>query len=279
MPVHAYGAIDYKEAAQVATISVPDFSLSTDRSRIDVRGTLRDLSDKNIDATVNLRKLSAIDINSMLPQANLASDLSGAIQLSGHASDLHSVMAFAAGTANLQAKVGGDLTQSQPAWWIQANLSKVDLRKLLKPQQTAKLPAGEINATVNARGAGTSLADANAGLDGRITGLAIGTLRLGDLSINARIARQVANLKTLLSGPDGRAQINGRIDIAKVPAYNLTLGIEHLRPANMLRNASDSTRRPQSHRRHRRIRLSAALDARAGAGPMAPFQTRPGTHR
>ncbi len=237
LPVRAHGGIDYKEAAQVATITVPDFSLSTDRSRIDMRGTLRDLSDKNIDATVNLRKLSAIDVNSMLPRANLVSDLSGAIQLSGHASDLHGVIAFAAGTANLQAKVGGNLTQSQPSWWIQANLSKVDLRKLLKPQQTAKLPAGEINATVNARGTGASLTAANAGLDGRMTGLAIGALRLGDLSINARIAHQVANLKTLLNGPDGRAQINGHIVIAKVPAYHLTLAIDHLRPANMLRNA------------------------------------------
>jgi len=238
LPVHARGAVDYKEASQVATINIPDFSLSTDRSQIDLRGTLNDLNAKNIEATVNLRKLAAADVNSLLPRANLARDLSGTIQLSGRASDLRGVLAFAGGAANLQANVGGDLAQSQPTWWIQANLTKVDLSKLLKPKPTDRLPAGEINATVNASGTGTSLASAKVGLDGRMTGLTIGNLRLGDLSINARIDHQVANLKTLLTGPNGRARINGRVDIAKVPTYNLTLAIDHLRPANVLRTAS-----------------------------------------
>ncbi len=237
LPVHARGAIDYKEAAQVATIRTPDFFLSTDHSQIDLRGALNDLSAKNIEATVNLRKLAAADVNSWLPRANLARDLSGTIQLSGRASDLRGVVALAAGAANLQAKLGGDLTQSKPNWWFQANLAKVDLRKLLKPKQVEKLPAGEISATVNARGTGTSLASAKAGLDGRMTGLAIRSLRLGDLSINARIDRQVANLKTLLIGPDGRARINGQVDFAKAPAYNLTLALDHLRPASVLRTS------------------------------------------
>jgi autotransporter translocation and assembly factor TamB len=238
IPVHARGAIDYNEAVQVATITVPNFSLSTDRSQIDLHGTLRDFSDKNIDAAINLRKLSAFDVNSLLPQAHVATDLSGTIQLSGHASALRGVIVLIAGTAGLQARVQGDSTQPQPTWSIQANLTKIELRKLLKPKQPEDLPAGVLNATVNAQGVGASPRSAKGGLDGRITGLAIQGLKLGDLSIAVALDRQVANLKTLLTGPNGRAQINGRVDIAKVPAYNLTLALNHLRPTNLIRTGS-----------------------------------------
>jgi len=238
LPVHAHGAVEYQESAQIATIKVPDFSLSTARSRIDLRGALRDLSAKNIDSTINLRKLAAADVNSLVPQANLVPDLSGTIKLSGDASDLRSVMALAAGSAHLQATVGGNVTKPQPIWWIQANLAKVDLTKLLRWKKLDELPAGEINASLHASGVGTSLAATKGGLEGHINGLAMQGLKLGNLSINAAVDRQVANLKTLLTGPNGRVQVNGRVDIAEVPSYRLTLAVDHLRPANVIHIAA-----------------------------------------
>ena len=290
LPLHAQGAIEYQEASQIATIKIPAFSLATARSQIDLSGTLSDLSAKNIDATVNLRKLAAADINSLVPQANLVPDLSGTIKLNGDASDLRSVMAVAAASAHLQATIGGNITKPEPAWWIEANLTKVDLTRLFRRKKPNELPAGEISTTLHASGVGTLLAIAKGGLDGHIVGLALQGSKLGDLSINATVDRRVANLKTLLAGPNGRAQINGRVYISKVPAYHLTLALDHLRPANMIRTTAipsadlnltaaidgsgyqPATMRAQAHVRWLPSRLgsvridSAMVDARVASG-------------
>ena len=180
--------------AQVATIKVPNFSISTSRSRIDLSATLRDLSARNLDATVNLRKLAAADVNSLAPQANLARDISGTMQITGNAADLHGVVALAAGQAHIETNINADLTKSEPVWNLRAQLAKVDLRKLLKRKNPEELPAGLISATARADGTGLSPASAKGGVDMRMTGFATAGMRLGDLSMAATVENQVASL-------------------------------------------------------------------------------------
>ncbi|HEY2104400.1 MAG TPA: AsmA family protein, partial [Candidatus Binataceae bacterium] len=233
--VRAQGAGQYTEAAQVATIKVPSFSIRTDHSRLDFSATLRDLSEKNLDATFNLGRLAAVDVNSIAPQLGLAPDVAGTIRVTGKASDLHAIIAMAAANARLKANLQADVARPEPAWKLDSQLAAVDLRKLLKRRDPQQLPAGLINATVHANGTGFSPAAARGAIDARVAGLGARGLHLGDLTLTAAIDHQVANLKSLLAGPGGRAQLAGRINIAKVPAYNLTLTLEHLRPTNVIK--------------------------------------------
>jgi autotransporter translocation and assembly factor TamB len=234
LPIHAQGAVDYDEAAQVATIRVPGFSLWTSRSKIDFNGTLRDLSAKNIAATTNLRKLAAADLNSIEPRANPARDISGIVRINGNASNLQTTGEFAAGDARIDTTVHAEITKAEPVWKMEAQLAKVDLRKLLKPRVPQELPAGVINATVHAGATGFEPAGIKAAIDARVAGLGVRSFRLGDLSVSAALDRQIANLKALLAGPGGRALLAGRVDIAKVPTYDATLKLDHLHPANFI---------------------------------------------
>ncbi len=234
LPMRVQGTLDYYNEAQIATIKVPSFSISTDRSRIDLSGTLRDFSAKNVDTTVNLRKLAAADLNSLAPQANLARDLSGTLRINANAADLHGVVALAAGDARLNTSLKADISKSKPIWSIQAHLAKVDLRKLLKRKNPQELPAGVINAAVRADGIGTSIASAEGAMDARVSGLALSGMRLGDVSLAAAVKDQVASLKVALAGPSGGAQLSGRVAIAKQPVYNLHPARSHLRPGSLI---------------------------------------------
>lgn len=233
-PVRGQGACEFTEAAQVATIKVPGFSIWTDHSRLDLSATLRDLSEKNLNATINLRQLAAADVNSIAPQLGLASNVTGAITVIGKASDMRASIALAAANARIKANAQADVASRQPVWKLDSQLAAVDLRQLLKRRDSQELPAGQINATVHASGIGFSPAAASGGIDARVAGLAARGLRLGDFALNAAINHQSVNLKALLTGPGGHAQVAGRVDILKVPAYNLTLTLDHLRPTNVV---------------------------------------------
>jgi autotransporter translocation and assembly factor TamB len=236
-PVRAQGAGEYTETAQVATIKVPGFSIWTDHSRLDFSATLRDLSEKNLNATINLRRLAAADVNSIAPQLGLARDVAGTISVSGKASDMRTAIDLTAANARLKANLQANVARPEPIWKLDSQLAAVDLRKLLKRRNSQELPAGEINATVRANGSGFSPVAARGGVDARVTGLGARGLRLGDLTFTAAVDHQIANLKALLAGPGGRAQLAGRVDIAKVPAYNLILTLDHLRPTNVIKVA------------------------------------------
>ena len=142
-----------------------------------------------------------------------------------------------AGQAHIETNINADLTKSEPVWNLRAQLAKVDLRKLLKRKNPEELPAGLISATARADGTGISPASAKGGVDMRMTGFATAGMRLGDLSMAATVKNQVASLNLALAGPNGRARITGRVDIAKQPAYNLIISVEHLRPASLIRAA------------------------------------------
>src|SRR5579883_2452132 len=122
-PLRAEGGVRYHEAAQVAAISVPNLSLKTAHSRVDFSGTLRDLSEKNVNAVIHLRQLSAIDVNTLAPQAGLARDISGTVHVNGKASDLQAEAILAAAGARLKAAVRADIASSQPAWQLNLRLS------------------------------------------------------------------------------------------------------------------------------------------------------------
>jgi len=233
MPVlRASGAAQYNEAAQVATIKVPDFSIWTDHSRVDLNATLRDLSEKNVTAMVNLRRLAAYDVNSIAPQAGLARDVAGTIRLSGRASDLHTTIALNASSARITANVHADVTKSDPIWKLDSQLAGIDLHDLLNRKDLDELPTGPINAAVRAGGTGFSPGAVKSDIDAQVAGLSARGMHLGDLRLTAAVDRMAANLKALLAGPGGRAQLAGRVDASnpKLPAYNLTLTMDHLRP-------------------------------------------------
>jgi autotransporter translocation and assembly factor TamB len=235
LPIKAQGTAQYSEAAQVATIEVPGFSIATARSRIDLSGTLRDLSEKNVKATIDLRKLAAADVNSLVPDLNFAADASGTVRISGDASDMRAAIALAAADARINAAVQADITKPDPIWKLDSQLTGVELRQMLKRKDLQELPAGRIDATVRADGTGFSPAAAKSTIDARIAGLAARGLGLGNLSLNAVVDHMAANFKALLAGPGGRGQVGGRVEIAKVPAYNLAFTLDHFRPANVVK--------------------------------------------
>jgi hypothetical protein len=199
--------------------------------------TLRDLSAKIVDATVNVRKLAAVDVNSLAPQANLARDITGSVRINGNMAALRAIAALSAGDAHIGADLRADLSKSQPVWSLQAQVAKVDLHKLLKRKDLRQLPAGVISATLRGQGVGTAAASAAGTVDARVTGLTLSGTHLGDASMAAAVKGQAANFKALLAGPAGRVQLSGRVNIAKQPAYNLTLALDHLRPASLIRTA------------------------------------------
>jgi autotransporter translocation and assembly factor TamB len=235
LPVKAQGSVEYHEAAQVATIKVPAFSVATARSRIDLSGSLRDLSEKNVNATVDLRKVAAADVNSIVPGINLLADTTGTIRVSGNASDLRAAMALAAAGATIKATVRADITKSQPVWKLDSQLAGVELHKIIRRKDPQQLPAGRIDATVHASGTGFSPAAVKSAVDARVAGFAARGYRLGDLTVNAAADHMVANLKAQLAGPGGRARLAARVSLAQVPAYNVAVTFDHLRPAAIVK--------------------------------------------
>ena len=280
-PVQAYGAGEYDEASQVASIKIHDFSIWTNRSKLDFNATLRDLSEKNLNVSINLNKLAAADVNAVAPRVGLARDVSGSIRVTGNASDLHAIIAIAVAEARLQATARADISKPQPVWNLDSQLTAVDPRQLLKPRGPQELPFGRINATMRAKGTGFSPAAASGAIDARVTALGLRDFRLGDLTLTAAVDRQIANFKAFVAGPGGRAQMAGRVDIRPVPSYNLTLALDQLRPASVttLRGVppvdlslqaaiEGSGYQPNTMRTHTQVRLlpSTVRDIRIDSG-------------
>jgi autotransporter translocation and assembly factor TamB len=234
---HVQGAVEYDQA-QVATVKLSGLQIWTNHSDILIDGAIRDLAAKHVNATVNLKKLAAADVNTVVPAANLARNLDGFVRVTGQATAMQADVALNSGPAHVNASANADIAKARPPWDLQAKLANVDLHQLLKPALTAQLPAGRINAKVKANATGFVLASINGKVDAQIAGLSMRAMRFGDLSVSADISKQVANLNANLKGANGAGRLAGKVVLSRSPAYQLTLALDHLHPARLTGSAS-----------------------------------------
>jgi autotransporter translocation and assembly factor TamB len=229
---HVKGGIEYDQA-QVATIKVNSLNVNTNQSDVLVDGTLHDLASKHISATINLKKLAASDVDTVLPAANLAANLNGIVRLTGQGSNLQADLALNSGPAHVNAALRADIAKTQPPWGIEAQLVKVDLHKLLKPAVAAQLPGGVINAIVKANAVAFNRPSIKGTLNAQIADVSMRGMQFGDLSVTASVLKQVADINANLKGANAAGSAKGKIEITRNPSYQLALVLDHLHPARL----------------------------------------------
>jgi autotransporter translocation and assembly factor TamB len=231
------GALEYDQQ-KVAAINLNGLNLRTSGSDVLIDATVHDLQAKHVSATINIRNLAAADVDTVVPAANLASNLNGMVRITGQASDLQTDLALNSGQAHINAALHADLAQPQPPWDVQAKLVKLDLHKVFKPAFAAQLPGGRIDAAVKADAIALNLPSIKAKLDAQVANLSMRGMQFGNFSVAAGVLKQVANVNASFKGPIGAGHVQGKIDVSTNPAYQLALALDHLHPSRLIRSAA-----------------------------------------
>jgi autotransporter translocation and assembly factor TamB len=225
MPLlYAATSLKYNALGSPATVQLADLDLRTQRSTISMVGDARLARTPTVDLKLWLRRLAAADVAQIYPAAQLKSDVDGTLTVQGPESALRSTIALNCAGATLDAVADADVTRKSPPFSVKLNLSNVDLQKIV----ITKSAAGILDATINAKGAGSDTAAATA--DVRLHGrdLVAKQYRLGTLNLTATAANKSAHLMLTLAAPAGYLTARAKGSLSADPTYHLDLAAQHL---------------------------------------------------
>ena len=202
-------------------------------------------------STLSLEKLGLADLLRFAPDLPLRHDLTGQVQLSGRAGDLHATGQLKTAGATLDVRATADLSQQPPRYQGTLGLAQVELSRLLADERLGNVRA-LIHGSLRGRGVGTAVSALEAEADLQVKGVRIADVELGSVSVQARLADQTATLDGELTGALGHASWQGRLALAETPAYSLSFAAEQLNPAaGWIRHARRRSQAARQAGRHR----------------------------
>lgn len=233
-PLRVEAAARYHYSSARPAVQLHRLSLSTDHSRLQLAGRLSNVdapqTDLDLDIELSLEKLGPADLLRFAPDLPLRHDLTGQVQLSGRAGDLHATGQLKTAGATLDVQATADLGQQPPRYQGTLGLAQVELSRLLADERLGDVRA-LIHGSLRGRGVGTAVSALEAEADLRVEGLRLADVELGSVSVQARLADRTATLNGELTGALGHASWQGRLALAETPAYSLSFTADQLNPA------------------------------------------------
>jgi hypothetical protein len=167
--------------------------------------------------TIDLTKITAKDLKTLSPALPLQEDISGRIRATGPLSALQLAVNLAAPNGQIVASTLADLKKDKPQWQGRLELKQFVIDRVLA------LPGvkGNINAQVAFHGG--SLDDAQASLQGRVSGLAFQEWIIGQWALSSRLQNRRVAFAAQSEEKNGTAELKGTVVLSETPSYEANL--------------------------------------------------------
>lgn len=210
-------ALAFKQTEKTSSLRVKQLSVSTAQSRVNLTGTIDDLSSPTTDLTIDLTKIAAKDLKTLSPALPLQEDISGRIRATGPLSALQLAVNLAAPNGQIVGSTLADLKKDKPQWQGRLELKQFVIDRVLA------LPGvkGNINAQVAFHGG--SLDDAQASLQGRVSGLAFQEWIIGQWALSSRLQNRRVAFAAQSEEKNGTAELKGTVVLSETPSYEANL--------------------------------------------------------
>jgi autotransporter translocation and assembly factor TamB len=210
-------ALSLKQSEKTSSLNVKQLNVATAQSRVKLSGTIDDLSSPTTDLTIDLMKIAAKDLKMVSAALPLQEDISGRIRATGPLSALQVAVNLAAPSGQIVASTLADLTKDEPQ--LQGRL---ELKEFVVDRVLA-LPG--IKANINAQVAfkGGSLDDAQASLQGRVSGLAYQEWTIGQMALSSQLQNRRVAFDAHSEEKNGTAELKGAVVLSETPSYEASL--------------------------------------------------------
>jgi hypothetical protein len=225
------GRISYADAGSGGLLTVPGLAIQSRSSRAILTGAVANLRTNVVRGRLILQKLSASDVNSAVPHIGLAQDISGAIEVRGITSRTVAMKSsLSSHESNIKLQLLTDLSGVHLAYKAEAQLDRVRLDRLFKPEGGRTIPGGAISGHISAE-ASSLATDAVRGsvrLDDR--GIAIQGWKLGDAGLTANFNRGAGNVEARFQSRSGNGFLTAAFETRAPVSYKINLRIHDFKP-------------------------------------------------
>ena len=224
-PGEIFASLTYQTAIQPGSVTFDVVKLDTHDSHLKLSGAISDLDAMKVDLRLEAKQIGAADIVSVTRQWSPQANVTGTISIQGSRPDLHMTVALNAADAKIHGDVHADLSESEPRY--RGSLSVTDLH----PDQllASSIASGNVNASMQGQGSGTSTAGFRGHVDLRVAQLGVEQWKVGDLTVTADVAKQIATYQAKIAQSQrADATSRGRIDFTSTPKYEVALAASHL---------------------------------------------------
>ncbi|TMA63197.1 MAG: hypothetical protein E6J73_09485 [Deltaproteobacteria bacterium] len=210
-------ALSLKQGEKNSSVEVKQLTVSTAQSHVNLSGTIDDLSAPTSNLTLELKKIAAKDLKTLSPALPLQQDISGSIRATGPLSALQVAVNLTVPNGQVVGSTLADLKKDKPQ--LQGRL---ELKEFVVDRVLA-LPGvkGNINAQVAFKG--SSLEDAEASLQGRVSGLAVQEWTLGQMALSSQLQNRRLAFAAQSDQTNGTAELKGAAVLSETPSYEANL--------------------------------------------------------
>jgi translocation and assembly module TamB len=218
------GAIAYRNSGGLETLSFSEFGIESGSSRLQLTGKIKDLKTFDTEAKVSIDKLAPADVARFVPQWPLKENVSGTVNVRGPTQALNGDFSFSLAGGSLSGKFQTDLTQEKPVYQGSARVAGLDMTKLLERKDLR----GIANGSVEVKGNGFDLADITGRGEASLRRTEIAGWNLGEIFLQANLARSEAKMTGQVKGDLGQADWQGQIVFKENPQYELAFSANQL---------------------------------------------------
>ena len=210
-------ALSWKQSDNTSSLNLKQLDVATAHSRVNLSGTIDDLSSPSADLTIELTRIAAKDLKMVSSALPLQEDISGRIRATGPLSALQVAVNLAAPSGRIVASTLADLKKDKPQ--LQGRL---ELKEFVVDRVLA-LPGvkGKINAQVAFKGG--SFDDAQASLHGRVSGLTFQEWTIGQMALSTQLQNRQLAFDARSEEKNGTAELKGTVVLSETPSYEATL--------------------------------------------------------
>ena len=210
-------ALSLKQSDKASSLEIKQLDIATPRSRLNISGTVDDFSSPTTKLSVDLSRLSAEEIKQLSPAVPLREDIAGRIRASGPLSALQVSATFTAPSGEIVTSTVADLKADKPQLQGRLELKEFIVERVLALSGVK----GKVNGQVAFKGG--SLDDAQASLQGRVSGLAFQEWTLGQMALSSQLQNRRVAFTAQSEEKNGTAELKGAVVLSETPSYEANL--------------------------------------------------------
>jgi autotransporter translocation and assembly factor TamB len=209
--------LSLKQSDKTSSLEIKGLSIATARSRLDISGTIDNFSSPTTKLSLDLTRLSAEEIRQLSPAVPLREDIAGRIRASGPLSALQVSATFTAPSGQVVTSTVANLKGEKPE--VQGSL---ELKEFVVDRVLALSGVkGKVNGQVAFKGG--SLDDAQASLQGRVSGLAFQEWTIGQMTLSSQLQNRRLAFTAQSEEKNGTAELQAALVLSDTPSYEANL--------------------------------------------------------
>lgn len=210
-------ALSFDASGSSPAIDVRRLALRTAKSHIEASGTVKDFAETVTKLKLELKKVAADELRTILPSLPLREDFSGAFTVEGPRSALKIAGALTAPDGRLRSSMVVDWSRAEPRFRGDVEAERFVLEKVLD--------AGQSGGTISGRGSFSGAGGENlqASTQAQVADFKLQGWRMGSVNLSGNLKNQKLVFTADSHGKAGQTQLQGTADLSGPKSYELTL--------------------------------------------------------